>query len=487
MVQYPPKLELILYNLERFHRISAPEKEQIYTAYSFVEEVSNRCTDELLLDYSAKVAQYIASWRFDFSVVTAALLHRIVAYYRNLLNPSTLPISEFTASILKGYADIYRKLQEATVEDAQIGRAEGRFQLNCPYPEPLYILIAEHIVLLSEERENNDDGALLLAQRTKQLLLPEVKKIHAYKMADMLEECCFRIENYSIYVQMKSAIEEVNTLSCCYRKQFVARLQQIFDSHSNILPESLKNYQPYTKCLKIDKRSLVSIYRFVTSMDTSSAIGTSIEDDIKKVKNICRTAYYDLTLVIDDSFSREEDCSNVDLVMEYYDQSLRRDGVCLYGCYPTTSGDSYYLLLSDPMKNMYRLFVKSDYEYQRFLYGDIVDREKYEIVHAYPKTRDKIKIFRRDGSPDLVDKGATVLDFAFKIHEDLGLHFGYAKLNNNGKAMPPYTVISNGDIVEIVKSDRIMVELNWFRYVKTDLALNYLIKYYKTHMHRINC
>lgn len=480
MTQYPPELQLIVHNLEHFHTITALEIECIHSAHSFVAEASGRLSDDQLLVHSIKVAEYIASWRFDHTVVIAAMLHRVVAHYDNIFEQSTLHINESTANILKGYIDIHQQITEATLECTLSSQGKKHIQPISLYPESFYILIAEHIVMLSSKQANVDDNTLLLAQQTREIIIPQVKRINAYKMVDMLEELCFQIEKNTIYLQICSVIEQIEVLSCYYRKQFTTRLHHIFDPHSNILPTTLKKLQPYIKLFSENKRSLVSIYRFITKADSVFASETSINDDMEKIKNVYRTAYYDLTLVIDDDFLRQGDLTTIDLFLEYYDQMLRPDGVYLYGFYPTTSKDSYYFLLSDPMKNMYRFFIKSESEYLYFLYGDIINREKYEIINEPHKSKSKIKIFRRDGSPDFVEKGTTVLDFAFKIHEDLGLHFDHAKLNNNDKAMPPYTVINNGDTVEIVKSHRITAELNWFRYVKTETALNYLIKYYKT-------
>ena len=471
MTQYPSEIQLIVSNLERFHTTTALEIEYIHSAYSFVAEVSARFSDEQLLIHSIKVAHYIASWRFDYTVVIASILHRLATHYDNILEQSTLNIEKSTANILKGYIDIHRQITEATLDPSFGSQENGTIQPISLYPESFYILIAEYIVMLSIKQTNIDDTTFVLAQQTREILIPQVRRINAYKMVDMLEELCFKIESHSIFHKIDTAIKQIGVLSCYYRKQFTTRLHHIFDPHSNILPTSLKRFQPYIKLFNENKRSLVSIYRFITRADSVFASESTINDDVEKIKNMCRTAYYDLTLVIDDKFLQQGNSTTIDLFMEYYDQLLRPDGAYLYGFYPTTSKDSYFFLLSDPMKNMYRFFVRSESEYLHFLYGDIIDREK---------SKSKIKIFRRDGNPDFVEKGTTVLDFAFKIHEDLGLRFDHAKLNNNAKAMPPYTVINNGDTVEIVKSNRITAEMNWFRYVKTDVAQNYLIKFFKT-------
>ena len=96
-----------------------------------------------------------------------------------------------------------------------------------------------------------------------------------------------------------------------------------------------------------------------------------------------------------------------------------------------------------------------------------------------------IRVKTRSGESKFVSKDSTVLDFAFKIHKDLGLGFKYAIVNNSKTKAPPYTKIYEDDQVEIVvdkdENGEILVnaELKWFAYVNTDFAKKVLIKYFE--------
>lgn len=480
MMQHYHDFQQIIHCLEQFHPIDANEIEKLNSAYDLLKSnIINQPDDPLLLR-SIEVAQYIASWRFDHTVVIAAMLHSLVTHNIIAINDLKTQVEEATFNILKGYVDIYQQITHSNSYQSSGSKEIDISQLISLYPESFYVLIAEHVVILSRKLSCNDDSALALAQQTREMLIPQVKRINAYKMVDMLEEMCFQTERKTIYHAIHSVIDEIEELNGFYRKQFLTRLRQIFDPNSNIVPPELKAVQSYIKFFQENRRSLVSLYRFITRTDSGSTPESNIYDDLKKVKNICRTAYYDLTLVVSDTITQLKNYTLIDFFMDYFESMLRPDGVFLYGFYYTTSRDSCYFLFSDPMKNMYRFFIKSESDYLHYMYGDIINRDKYSLSCTPRKDQNKIKIFRKDGSPEFVEQGTTVLDFAFRIHEDLGLHFGCAKLNNNGKAMPPFTVLSNGDTIEIIKSDRITADLNWFRYVKTDLATNYLIKFYKT-------
>ena len=74
--------------------------------------------------------------------------------------------------------------------------------------------------------------------------------------------------------------------------------------------------------------------------------------------------------------------------------------------------------------------------------------------------------------------GSTVLDFAYKIHTDIGNNFSYAIVN--GEKVYHDHQLSNGSTVKIVTKDEIQVEKLWIGYVRTNFALNQVKKALKT-------
>ena len=70
--------------------------------------------------------------------------------------------------------------------------------------------------------------------------------------------------------------------------------------------------------------------------------------------------------------------------------------------------------------------------------------------------------------------GATVLDFAYKIHTDIGNRFAYAIVN--GEKVYHDHQLSNGSTVKIVTKDEIQVEKLWVGYVRTNLGLTQIKK-----------
>lgn len=90
---------------------------------------------------------------------------------------------------------------------------------------------------------------------------------------------------------------------------------------------------------------------------------------------------------------------------------------------------------------------------------------------------DEIFVFTPKGDLRKLPAGATILDFAFDIHSDLGLNCIGAKLNN--KLVPISHVLNNGDQVEIISSSKQKPNEDWFNFVITAKAKSKIREYFK--------
>ncbi len=82
--------------------------------------------------------------------------------------------------------------------------------------------------------------------------------------------------------------------------------------------------------------------------------------------------------------------------------------------------------------------------------------------------QDRIFAFTPKGALHQLPKGATVVDFAYAVHTDLGNAAVGAKIN--GRHVPLRTQLANGDVVEIIKSKRSGPQLPWLGFVVTGKA-----------------
>jgi guanosine-3',5'-bis(diphosphate) 3'-pyrophosphohydrolase len=79
-----------------------------------------------------------------------------------------------------------------------------------------------------------------------------------------------------------------------------------------------------------------------------------------------------------------------------------------------------------------------------------------------------ILCFTPQGQNRTLTKGATALDFAYRIHSEVGDHCTAARVN--GQLVPPRYQLQSGDTVEIITTDEQRPSREWLKFVKTPRA-----------------
>ncbi|MEM6705378.1 MAG: bifunctional (p)ppGpp synthetase/guanosine-3',5'-bis(diphosphate) 3'-pyrophosphohydrolase [Acidobacteriota bacterium] len=86
-------------------------------------------------------------------------------------------------------------------------------------------------------------------------------------------------------------------------------------------------------------------------------------------------------------------------------------------------------------------------------------------IDLYP---DEVYVFSPKGEVMAFPRGATPLDFAYRVHTDLGHHCSGARVS--GRLVPLRTELSNGDIVEILTNPNREPSQDWLKIVVTPRA-----------------
>ena len=99
--------------------------------------------------------------------------------------------------------------------------------------------------------------------------------------------------------------------------------------------------------------------------------------------------------------------------------------------------------------------------------------ENIEEFYEYAKGNlysEDIAVFSPKGDIFTLPRGATVLDFAYEVHTEVGSHTKEAFINK--QRVPLLTELKNGDIVRIVTSKEPFYRCSWINSVKTGKARN---------------
>jgi GTP pyrophosphokinase len=109
--------------------------------------------------------------------------------------------------------------------------------------------------------------------------------------------------------------------------------------------------------------------------------------------------------------------------------------------------------------------------------NDLKDAQEYLESVKDNLFADDVYVFTPTGDVVALSQGATPVDFAYRIHTEVGNHCAGAKVNDRMVTLD--TVLKNGDIVEIITQKNSHPSLDWLNFVVTPGARNRILQWYK--------
>ena len=326
---------------------------------------------------------------------------------------------------------------------------------------------------------------ILKARHTRDILIPMMLEVGANYLVDQLEELCFLIEHrerfdliesYALQMRSEKAHDVADTLA--FMERAFSKMQMAVTPFCSIPGGAQRKYIVQ---FTYEPRYNFSIYRQV------SRKAENMKEDFDRLMDSKVMPYYDLTLIVSDvTEQKNAKKRSEDVFYAYYDSVLWKEGISIVEVGKTTHGDYTYYILRGKHGNLYRFFVRTEQNYREYRQGkdmpehkQLMRRRRIDEYDPRDTYRKKIKIFSRDGEAFLIDDGATVLDFAFALHNEIGLHFKYATIDETKAWMPAHTRLNEGDMVTIVTDEEAKPSFKWINYVCTNKAKSTLAKYFE--------
>jgi GTP pyrophosphokinase len=109
--------------------------------------------------------------------------------------------------------------------------------------------------------------------------------------------------------------------------------------------------------------------------------------------------------------------------------------------------------------------------------NDLKDAQEYLESVKDDLFDSDVYVFTPNGDVVALSRGATPVDFAYRIHTEIGNHCSGAKVD--GRMVTLDTPLKNGDIVEILTQKNSHPSLDWLNFVVTPGARNRIRQWYK--------
>lgn len=456
-------------------RRGLPDQLLLTEANAFAEHVHKdeiRFSGEPFITHPWAVARIIADMGLETDLIAAALLHDVLEHGAS---PEDL-IRSFNPEIVKVIQDLSIPRDRTAKQEYRLAYRE-RFvdAINSNY-DALYIKLAGRIHNLQTIGSCSKKAQSRNIQETRDFYLPLAKRRHLSYLCELLNDACMQAEYPQLYREVSNT----------YHKLLKA---------NRIATTKTRNLFKSAFVKKADLNSLLSaraqnVWDCIIRQRHPIAVYDSVKWELSAQRGSCAsliTKYkiplYDILLIADDCWKDKP----IDLFIPFYRELFVKNAIIITDACEGNSYTPGYYLLQDRYQNLYRLFLYRRSDYALYMYGDNPKENLYlsssSTAEAEHDSVERITVYTKDNEKRSIQKGATVLDFAFLIHENVGLCAKHGLVN--GERAPLEAVLRDRDTIEIVtegtrEAPVVRACFSWFDMVKTPRARRYLVRWFES-------
>ena len=426
-------------------------------------------------EHPYEVAKILADLKQDQATVLAGLLHDVVEDTPHTLKEITEKFGEDTAFMVDAVTKI-TAVQEASKTAQKAGTYRKLITAMAKDPRVIMIKIADRIHNMRTMQYMKPEKRKLIAQETLDIYVPLTHRFGLYKLKTELEDLSFKYVNPVEYQKLVDALIEGKDKREKYVQSVIGPLQikmALEDFDCTIQGRTKNIYSIYNKMLARDCQfedifDIFAIRIIVESIpECYLALGyvhnlwTPLQS---RFKDYIATPKPNLYQSIHTTVIGPEN-KMVEVQIRTKDMDLTAEkGFAAHWAYKMeTQHEGEELAWLDHM-------VK--------LQSEISDSKEYLDFLKVDLKPEGMTVFTPKGESIELPEGAIVLDFAFAVHSELGLHCIGARINEEVVSLDK--PIQHGATIQILKSPAQEPSPEWLDMVKTVKAKQELRKWMKT-------
>ena len=458
----------------------------IRKAYEYAtENHGDQCrkSGEPYMIHPMNVAYILAQLELDDETLCAALLHDVVEdtprTHEDLVNEFGLSIAEMVAGVTK-----LGTLRYTTAEEQQVENYRKMFLAMGKDIRVILIKLADRLHNMRTLKYLSRDRQIANAKETRDLYAPLANRLGIYSLKWELEDLSFKYLNPEEYHEIVTGLDKKRE----ERLKFINKIQ--LDLENEIRDQGIKAdvtgrakhlYSIYRK-MQRDNKTLDQIYDLFALRilvdnvkDCYAVLGivhemyTPMPGRFKDYIGVPKKNMYQsihTTLLGPKGTPFEVQIRTWDM------HRTAEFGIAAHWAYKEASnkGTKQSVVVTDDKL----AWLRETLEWQKNTENpdEFLNTLKTELFE------DEVYIFTPKGMIKILPKGATPIDFAYSVHEQVGHKMVGCKINS--KMMPIITPLRNGDIVEILTSEQSKgPSRDWLKFVKSSSAKTRINQWFK--------
>lgn len=403
--------------------------------------------------------------------ILGIMLHESVKYNLCSLESVKEEYGEDVAGIIRGLVKINELYSKSPIIESENFR-----NLLLSFAEDMrviLIIIADRVNLMRQIKDSpNEEARLEVSNEAAYLYAPLAHKLGLYKLKSELEDLSLKYTQHDVYYHIKEKLNATKQARDRYIEAFIEPIRKKLED------AGLKFH------MKGRTKSIHSIYQKMKKQRCPFegvydlfAIRIILDSPLEKEKQECWQAYSIVTDMYLPNPKRLRDWLSVPKSNGYESlhitvmgpegkwvevqirtermDEIAEKGLAAHWRYKGIKGESG---LDEWLNSIRETLENSDSDMEA------MDQFKLDLY------KDEVFVFTPKGDLYKLPQGATVLDFAFSIHSNLGCRCTGARVN--GKNVQLRQKLNSGDQVEIMTSNTQTPKRDWLTFVTTSKARN---------------
>ena len=443
-----------------------------------------RRSGEPYIIHPLQVSYILADLGLDENTISAALLHDVVEDTDVTIEDLAKIFSEEVAEMVDGVTKL-ATLNYTSEEEEQVENYRKMFLAMGKDIRVILIKLADRLHNMRTLKFLTRDRQIANAKETMDLYAPLANRLGVYSVKWELEDLSFKYLYPEEYRDLVEGIDKKREERLTFINQIVEEIRVELNNRNiegEIVGRAKHLYSIYRK-MQRDNKTLDQIYdlfalRIIVNSvkDCYAALGVVHElynpmpGRFKDYISVPKPNMYQslhTTLIGPKGTPFEVQIRTWDM------HRIAEFGIAAHWAYKEANFDGNQktnVTVSEDKLS----WLRETLEWQK----DMQDPQDFLNTLKTELFEDEVYVFTPKGKIQILPRGATPIDFAYSIHQEIGNHMVGCKINS--KMMPIVTKLKNGDIVEIIKDEKSKgPSRDWLRFIKSSTAKTRILQWFK--------